>query len=154
MRVDDLEKPRVVLVRIKESKTDRLRRGATVSLGWTGESICPVKAVLHFIVQRKSDPGPFFRDEAGKALTRREFVSEVKKALSSAGMTSHDISGHSFRIGAATAAAQSGASVDDIKALGRWKIREYQGYVRRGAGGQSNLAKKLAKQAESKEPDK
>jgi len=154
VRVDDLEKPRVVLVRIKESKMDRLRRGATVSLGWTGEGICPVKAVLHFIVQRKSGPGPFFSDEAGKALTRREFVSEVKKALSSAGMTNHDISGHSFRIGAATAAAQSGASVDEIKALGRWKSREYQGYVRRGDGGQSSLAKKLAKQAESEEPDK
>ncbi len=98
VRVDDLEKSRVVLVRIKESKTDRLRRGATVSLGWTGEGICPVKAVLHFIVQRKSGPGSFFRDEAGKALTRREFVSEVKITLSSAGMSSHDISGHGLLI--------------------------------------------------------
>ncbi len=73
-------------------------------------SICPVEAVLCFMVQRKAGPGLFFRDETDKALTRQEFVAEVKKALSAAGMASHDISGHSFRIGAATAAAQSGAS--------------------------------------------
>ncbi len=154
VRVDNLEKPRVVFVRIKESKTDRLRRGATVSLGWTGESICPVEAVLRFMVQRKAGPGPFFRDEMGKPLTRKGFVANVKKALSAAGMASHDISGHSFHIGAATAAAQSGASEAEIKALGRWKSREYQGYVRRGAGGQSSLAKKLAQQAQPGDLDK
>ena len=56
-----------------------------------------------FMVQRKAGPGPFFQDKDGKALTRAD---EVRKALSKAGMASYHISGHSFRIGAVTAAAQ------------------------------------------------
>ena len=35
-----------------------------------------------------------------KALTRAEFVREVRKALDAAGIASQHISGHSFRIGA------------------------------------------------------
>ena len=70
VRVDSLEKPRLVQVRVKESKTDRLRRGAIVALGWTGTDLCPVRAVLAFMVQRKAGPGPFFQDKDGEALTR------------------------------------------------------------------------------------
>ena len=58
VRVDSMEKPRLVRVRVKESKTDRLRRGATVALGWTGTDLCPVRAVLALMVQRKAGPGP------------------------------------------------------------------------------------------------
>ncbi len=144
IEVDSLEKPRVVRLRIKESKTDRLRRGATVTLGWTGTGLCPVRAVLAFLVQRKAGPGPFFRDQAGDALTRKAFVAEVRKALVKAGIASQDISGHSFRIGAATAAAQCGATEAEIKALKRWRNREYQGYMRRDESMQGSLARKLA----------
>jgi len=142
--VDSLEKPRVVRVRIKESKMGRLRRGATVTLSWTGTGLCPVRAVLAFLVQRKAGPGPFFRDQAGKALARKGFVAEVRKALDKAGIASQDIFGHSFRIGAATAAAQGGATDEEIKALGRWRSREYQGYVRKDESMQGSLARKLA----------
>jgi len=68
---------------------------------------------------------------AGKALARKGFVAEVRKALDEAGIASQDIFGHSFKIGAATAAAQGGDTAEEIKALGRWRSREYKGYVRR-----------------------
>ncbi len=45
-----------------------------MTLSWTGTGLCPVRAVLAFLVQRKARPGPFFREQAGKALTRKEFV--------------------------------------------------------------------------------
>lgn len=141
--VDSLVKPRRLDVRIKESKTDRFRRGATVSVGWTGESVCPVKALIAFIVKRKKGPGPFFVDGDGKALTRRVFVAETKKALEQAGLPSHDISGHSFRIGAATAASLGGASDAEVKTFGRWRSREYQGYIRKDSLSGSTLSKKL-----------
>ncbi len=128
--VDSLKQPEVVWVHIKESKTDRLRKGATVSLGRSRTPMCPVKAILEYMVQRKKGPGPFFRESSGRGLTRKRFVEEVKAALEEAGEDSHSISGHSFRIGAATAAAKCGASAQEIKALGRWRSREYQGYVR------------------------
>ena len=79
---------------------DRLRRGATVVLGRTGIDLCPVRVVLAFMVQRKAGPGLFFQN---KDVTRATFIDEVRKSLSKAGMASHHICGHSFRIGVATA---------------------------------------------------
>ncbi len=144
MVVDSLEKPRLISIHIKESKTDRLRKGATVTLGWKGENLSPVKALLAFMMLRKAGPGPFFRAQSGEALKRKGFVAEVKKALVCAAMQCHDISGHSFRIGAATAAAQNRTSDSEIKDFGRWRSREYQGYIRRDGVAGAALSKKLA----------
>ncbi len=142
--MNSYEQPRVLNVRIKDSKTDRLRRGATVTIGCTGKSLCPVNAILRFMIVRKVGPGPFFIDKAGIGLIRKIFVREVKGALNRADLDSRAISGHSFRIGAATAAAQCGASDAEIKKLGRWKSREYKGYVRSGSQGLGELPRKLA----------
>ncbi len=115
-----------------------------MTLPRTDLEICPVRAVLEFMVVRKAGPGPFIRDREKGGLTRRDFVSEVRKALAERGMPDAGISGHSFRIGAATAAAVSGASDEEVKALGRWRSREYKGYVRREEGDQAASAKKWA----------
>ena len=100
--------------------------------------------MLAFTLRRKAGPGPFFQDRDGVPLTRGKFVKEVKKALDMAGVDSKAISGHSFRIGTATAAARCGASEADIKDLGRWRSREYRGYVWQGGGKQAVLAEGLA----------
>ena len=47
---------------------------------------------------------------------------EVKAALARAGIDSSRYSGHSFRIGAATTAAQVGIGDATIKAMGRWSL--------------------------------
>jgi len=114
VQLEDAPSPRWIRLRIKESKTDRLRAGEFVALQRTDGCICPVKS----------------------------FVAEVKRALEKEGLAAEGISGHSFRIGAATAAAEGGASEDDVKALGRWKSREYRGYIRRDEGAQAASAKK------------
>ena len=134
--VDSLEKPREIRVRIKESKTDRVRQGATVEMGWTGTEVCPVKAILTYMLKRKNGPGPFFQMDGCRPLTQGEFNKKVREALESAGMDGRFISGHSFRIGAATAAAKGGATEEQIKTLGRWKSREYKGYIRTGDDGE------------------
>ena len=69
-------------------------------------------------------------------LTQGEFNKEVREALESAGMDRRFISEHSFRIGAATAAAKGGAMEEQIKALGQWTSWEYNGYIRTGDGGE------------------
>ena len=137
--------PKWIRVRIKESKTDRLRKGAYVRLPRTDKEICPVVAVLQFMIGRKAGPGPFFTGGSGVGLTRREFVAEVRAALARRGVSSEGISGHSFRIGAATEAARSGASDEEVKALGRWRSREYKGYIRRDEGDQAAAAKRWCK---------
>ena len=144
VQMENAASPRWIRLRIKESKMDRLREGAFVTLPRTDLDICPVRAVLEFMVVRKAGSGPFFRDREKGGLTRRDFVSEVRKALAERGMPDAGISGHSFRIGAATAVAVSGASDEEVKALGRWRSREYKGYVRREEGDQAASAKKWA----------
>ncbi len=137
----------VIRVKIKESKTDRLRVGEFVWLKSSGGAICPVKAMLEFMVIRKEGPGPFFMDGDKVGLTRKKFVLEVKGALERKGLASTGISGHSFRIGAATAAAAGGASGEEVKALGRWKSREYKGYIRRAGSEQAEASVKLTQAA-------
>ena len=141
VQLEDAPSPKWIRVRIKESKTDRMRVGAFVTLHRTDLDVCPVRAVLDFMVSRASGPGPFFTGRDGVGLTRRDFVVEVRKALVERGIPEAGISGHSFRIGAATAAA-GGASEEEVKALGRWRSREYKGYIRREEGDQASSARK------------
>jgi len=77
-------------------------------------------------------------------------VAKVKKALVSQGIDAVRISNHSFRIGAATMAAMNGASDEDIKALGRWKSREYKGYIQTGSRAQAASAQWVTKAPEEK----
>ncbi len=69
------------------------------------------------MAERSEGHGPLFRFRDDRPLTRMRFVAKVKGALTTAGM---DYSGHSFRMGAATTAAQQGISDATIKMLGRW----------------------------------
>ena len=44
--VDSLEKPQMLQVRLKASKTDPFRSGVNIFVGRTGDSLCPVAAAL------------------------------------------------------------------------------------------------------------
>ncbi len=57
------------------------------------------------------------------------------------------ISGHNFRIGEAAAMAMNGASGEDIKALGRWKSREYKVYIQTGHRPQATSVQFLNEEA-------
>lgn len=128
--VDCIRNPRILRVYLKASKTDPFRLGVNIYVGRTGNTLCPVTAVLHYMVARGQDKGPFFRFEDGAPLTRMKFVDKVKEALSQAGVDCTAYSGHSFRIGAATTAAKGGIGDATIKMLGRWKSSAYQIYIK------------------------
>ena len=128
--VDSLENPQVLQVRLKASKTDPFRAGVEVFVGRTGCKLCPVEAVLSYMTKRGQASGPLFIFQDGKPLTRSRFVTEVKKALTSAGVDSTGYSGHSFRSGAATTAAKRGLGEAAIKMLGRWRSNAYQLYIK------------------------
>ena len=142
--VDNLQNPRLLRVRLKESKTDPFRKGIDVFVGRTEDDLCPVAAVLKYMVKRKKGPGPFFRFCNGQPLTRPRLVIEVKRALTRAGVNSDHYSGHSFRSGAATAAAERGVEDATIKMLGRWKSSAYQLYVRTPREQLAAISKKLS----------
>lgn len=126
---DSLMEPTVLKVRLKMSKTDQMRQGCTLVVGRTGSKLCPVAAVLGFMAASGRRQGPLFQYASGKPLTQAGFVVELKSALERQGVCSEGYSGHSFRIGAATTAAEVGIGDAVIQQLGRWKSAAYKGYV-------------------------
>ena len=144
--VDNADKPQKISVSIKASKTDPFRVGVDIHVGWTGKKLCPVAAIVAYLVARKDGPGPLFRFEDGRPLTRPRLVLEVRRALDEAGASRAGISGHSFRNGAATMAAEQGVEDSTIKDLGRWRSNAYQRYIRRDRANLDGLAEKLARE--------
>ena len=130
VRVDSTTSPLFIEVYIKASKTDPFRQGVRVYLGRTNSELCPVAAVLAYMVERQSSPGPFFKFVDGRYLTRARFVSEIRAALQAAGVPDSGYSGHSFRIGAATTAVLNGVPDSLIKTMGRWQSSAYTLYIR------------------------
>ncbi len=61
VRRDSGNPPRYLEVRLKASKTDTYSQGVSVYLGVTGVELCPVAAILNYMVRRGASPGPLFR---------------------------------------------------------------------------------------------
>ena len=119
--VDDSKNPSIMRVRIKQSKTDPFRKGVDLYVGKTGSQLCPVSATLRYLCVRGMSPGPLFRFEDGKVLSRQRLVDAMRNGLHRAGVDESKYSGHSLRIGAATTAAEKGIEDAIIKTLGRWE---------------------------------
>ena len=113
--IDDPGSPSFLRVRIKQSKTDPFREGTYLYVGRTGTELCPVAAILDYMCLRGQGRGPLFRFKDGRPLTRPRLVEALRSALNDeAGINQADYCSHSFRIGAATTAAQKGVE-DSLK---------------------------------------
>ena len=143
LAIDNPANPQSIVVRIKQSKTDPFCQGVSTYLGRTGQPLCPVAAVLAYLVTRGNGEGPLFL-LWGQPLTQSQLVSELCKALALAGFHPEKYAGHSFRIGAATTAAACWVPVDVIKTLGRWKSQAYQLYIRIPNKELATISKRLA----------
>ncbi len=130
LALDSHTKPSLIRLRIKQSKTDPLRQGADIFLGATAANICPVKALLHYTAVRSPTPGPLFVFPSGTPLTCKALVSHMQSALCHSGISPTAYTGHRFRIGAATTAAQRGLEDSLIQTLGRWKSDAYLAYIK------------------------
>ena len=122
VKLDNRDKPSYLLVQIKASKTDVFRKGSTVYLGVTGTELCPVAAIVNYMVlpRENSTTSTFFGFSDGQPLTRTRFVKELRTALAKVGINAAQFAGHSFRIGAATTATACGVPDSLIQTLGRW----------------------------------
>ena len=128
--VDNVVNPSTMQIRLKSSKTDPFRKGVDLYVGRTNNDLCPISAMTAYLSIRGGGDGPLFHFLNGKPLTRERFVSKVREALSTAGIEETKFAGHSFRIGAATTAAQCGINDATIQLLGRWESMAYLLYVR------------------------
>ena len=128
--VDSRTNPRLIKVTIKQSKTDPFYKGVNLYLAATDLSICPVFGILPYLAARGAKAGLLFITEKGKVLTRQIFSDKIDTVLKRLQIDPTHYSTHSFRIGAATTAAQAHISEAHIKTLGRWRSNAYQRYIK------------------------
>lgn len=128
--VDDRLSPTMVRVHLKRSKCDQFGEGVDVIVGRTNNSLCPVTAMLAYMASRGVAPGPFFLSHERKVITKSHFVTVIRSVLEAEGLPQNQYAGHSFRIGAATAAAQAGIADSAIQMLGRWHSAAFLQYIR------------------------
>ena len=128
--VDSHQSPQILCVRLKQSKTDPFRAGVSIYMGRTNQQLCPVAAVLAYLAIRPPTPGPLFIFRDGSYLSRDRLVTRLRQGLQAVNIDPAHFSGHSFRIGAATTAAQAGIEDSVVKMLGRWESAAYQRYIR------------------------
>ena len=128
--VDSHHTPSLISIRLRRSKSDPFGNGVTVHLGSTGHAICPVAALLGYLAQRGQGQGPLFLFQNGSPLSKVKLMQHLREALGAAGVDTSGLRGHSFRIGAATAAAAAGLEDSLIQTLGRWHSSTFLRYIR------------------------
>ena len=89
--------------------------------------------MLPYLAVRGTRPGPLFVTEKGMPLTRQIFSSKIDNVLTRLHIDPIQYNTHSFRIGAATTAAQACIADSHFKTLGRWKSDAFQRYVYKDA---------------------
>ena len=95
--------------------------------------ICPVQALLDYLALRGLEDGPLFRTRDGQAVSRKLFTDHLAILFRACGLDSTRYKGHSFRIGAATFAAECGFSEysdAQIRLMGRWQSDAFRKYIR------------------------
>ena len=128
LQVDSHANPQSFRVLIKCSKTDPFWQGWFIFLGRGSVPLCHVTALSNYLHIQGPAAGPLFLFQDGLPLSRSRLSSFLQSTLQAAGVPGK-FSGHSFRIGAATTAAQKGLP-DLIKTLGRWSNDAYLLYER------------------------
>ena len=91
---------------------------------------CPVEFLVRWCRMRGSNSGPLFCLADGSAVKTEVFTRQLKGALAFCDLDCSSYKSHSFRIGAASLAAENGMSDAQIRGLGRWKSDAYKLYIR------------------------
>ena len=93
-------------------------------------STCPVALLSQYFTLRGFRPGAIFLSEDGLPVSRSFFSNQLLRACHLCGLDPSRYKGHSFRIGAASYAADQGFSDTQIRLLGRWKSNAFLRYIR------------------------
>ena len=82
--LDSCTSPQVIRITLKQSKTDQLRQGTHLYLGKTGHHVCPVEAIILYLIARGNRPGPLLCYAHLKALGRqmeKSCLSQIRLSL-------------------------------------------------------------------------
>ena len=91
---------------------------------------CPVQYQLQYLELHGVGAGPLFQLPNGSPVPRSIFIDKLAIAIKYCGLDPSKYKGHSFRIGAASAAAEKGMSDAQIRSMGRWKSNAFVKYIR------------------------
>jgi hypothetical protein len=91
---------------------------------------CPIALLLEYIALRGNRAGPLFITQAGGPVTREGFATQLSQAIRCCGLNPDRYKSHSFRIGAASYAAERGMSDAQIRTMGRWKSNSFHKCIR------------------------
>ena len=91
---------------------------------------CPVQGLINYCQLPGVQPGPLFCHQNLEPITVFQFNTELFRCLTFCGLDTKKYKGHSFRIGAASHAADKGFSDAQIRTLGRWKSDAFKSYIR------------------------
>lgn len=121
---------------IADYKHNSSRRPFSVVLDCvTGPDFCPVNYLQRYCAMRGPTPGPLFCFADGSPVKTSHFTQQLQRALNFCGLDSSQYKSHSFRIGAASSAADNGLSDAQIRHLGRWKSDAFKLYIRQPSEG-------------------
>lgn len=121
---------RVQLV-LRYFKTQKMNKPVTICVeGSPTLDHCPVKTLHRYLSHSGHTSGPLFQYRDGSPITYNYVSKELSNIIKYVGLNPALYKGHSFRIGAATYAAQKGYSENYIQQLGRWNSNALKRYIR------------------------
>ena len=141
--VDRHHSPSVMRIFLRKAKTNPFGKGIHIFLGRTDRTLCPVVAIMNYLSVRPPGEGSLLVLEDGSLFTKDLFVRKVRMALAESGIDQWLYGGHSFRIGAATAAAAVGILAHTIKMLGRWSSGAYALYIHESRSSLASVSRRL-----------
>ena len=142
LAVDNPTAPTAISIMIKKSKG---RKEVKVFIGKISDDLCPVTALLSYLVFRGAESGPLFCWESGIPLHVQTQICGVCTRWAQEGkLPASDYSGHIFHIGAATTAAVMDLEDSAIQTLGRWESSLYKRHIRQDPHFLASLSPTLA----------
>lgn len=118
------------ILHLEVSKTQQTGSGVNIHLYKTNNSWCPVAVLsrLLSLLPEQPDSSPLLPFPV-KPLSTSQFVKHIRILLRNLHLNPSQYSGHSFRIGAASAASHHGVPDHIIRRLGRWKSGCFARYI-------------------------
>ena len=116
---------------LKSSKTDPYRQGCSLLIAPSHRSVCAVRALRKYLSLRPTNgTSPLYVFQSGDYLTRTKVTDILRTLLQRLGIPTDRYGSHSFRISAATSAAEAGLPPWLIQTLGRWSSNCFSLYIR------------------------